>query len=209
MPAKTFVVGKRKQRAKACVSDEDEYVDGTIEGTRRSLRYDSSFGIPQIDVNLFVDHLLPPLKGGINVEGLVSSLKSEGLITSEGKWRQFETDPSKRDEPEHVVFGPLAEICERLRHQASKTTSLEPTFLLAVLPNSAQNPATTYTTRPDAYFILREAEERAQRAMDKETKARWWYDIALTLECKKERGTEDFDEVSCCILMLQCLITWV
>ena len=98
------------------------------------------------------------------------------------------------------MYAPLAEMFERSAYYASKATCLESTFVLDLVPNASAQPSRTGAPRPGGYFILNEAEGRARRAMDKENKTRWWYDIALTAEFKKDGSTEDLEDVSSCYL---------
>ena len=55
-------------------------------------------------------------------------------------------------------------------------------------------------TRPDGYFILKEAEDRARNATSKESRFQWWYDIAFTLECARGTSAKDADDVSLYLL---------
>ncbi|KAL5479079.1 hypothetical protein ACEPAI_2367 [Sanghuangporus weigelae] len=169
-----------------------EYFQATLEEMHCNLRGDVSCNIPQLKLDSFVNNLIPPLKNGIDVDSIIDSLEREGSITS-GGWNAFAIAPARRQESEGIVFAPLAEIFKSIIDLASLQTGLQPTFVLS-LPRRPPQKAHGGRSHPDSYLILREAEERAQHAADKRDKARWWYDIAFTMEFKKKAGLKDRNE---------------
>ncbi|OCB90632.1 hypothetical protein A7U60_g2150 [Sanghuangporus baumii] len=169
-----------------------EYFQATLEEMHCNLRGDVSCNIPQLKLDSFVNNLIPPLKNGIDVDGIIDSLEREGSVIA-GGWNAFAIAPARRRESEGIVFAPLAEIFKSIIDLASLQTGLQPTFVLS-LPRRPPQKAHGGRSHPDSYLILREAEERAQRAEDKRDKARWWYDIAFTMEFKKKASLKDRNE---------------
>ncbi|KAL5520221.1 hypothetical protein ACEPAG_9434 [Sanghuangporus baumii] len=169
-----------------------QYFQATLEEMHCNLRGDLSCNIPQLKLDSFVNNLIPPLKNGIDVDGIIDSLEREGSVIA-GGWNAFAIAPARRRESEGIVFAPLAEIFNSIIDLASLQTGLQPTFVLS-LPRRPPQKVHGGSSHPDSYLILREAEERAQRAADKRDKARWWYDIALTMEFKKKACLKDRNE---------------
>ncbi|KAL5520223.1 hypothetical protein ACEPAG_9436 [Sanghuangporus baumii] len=180
------------------------YENATIEEMRCIVRGDRSYRIPEIEISAFVDNLLPPLQNGVDVESVVSSLKSQGLVTPGSKWKAFEISPSDRGTSEDVAFAPLASICDSAVVSVSKRFGIEPTFMLSLLSDHSSESNASSAMCPGGYFILREAEERARLSTSIGDKLRWWYDIALTTEFKKRESLEErHDNVSRIILNIQ------
>lgn len=173
-----------------------DHFKATIEEKRSYVRGEVRCCIPEISVDSFVKYLLPPLRSGVDVEGAVSCLKRDGLVTPSHQWKVFETPPDKGKESEGMMLAPLADIYRSLTEHASRQANTIPTFTLSLQSNGPVGSHRTKTAVPCGYFILREAEKRAQRATDKRGKVRWWYDIALAMEFKKGKSAEDRDDVS-------------
>ncbi|KAL5525405.1 hypothetical protein ACEPAF_9275 [Sanghuangporus sanghuang] len=169
-----------------------ECFQATLEEMHCNLRGDVSCNIPQLKLDSFVNNLIPPLNNGIDVDGIIDSLEREGSVIA-GGWNAFAIAPARRRESEGIVFAPLAEIFKSIIDLASFQTGLQPTFVLS-LPRRPPQKAHGGRSHPDSYLILREAEERARRAADKQDKARWWYDIAFTMEFEKKASLKDRNE---------------
>ncbi|KAL5525406.1 hypothetical protein ACEPAF_9276 [Sanghuangporus sanghuang] len=62
-------------------TSENKYLSGIPDNMRDCTLKDSGYSVVEIDVDSFVNNLLPPLKDGIDIEKVVNSMKDEGLIT--------------------------------------------------------------------------------------------------------------------------------
>lgn len=184
------------------------YQDGDLDSMRECVMRDVGPGIPELDIDRFIDLLLPSLKDGIDVASIVASLKRETDIfsASDNVLKDFKTSPGCQTATENDVFAPLSTICERICQTAlADLPQLRRSFLLALLPNFAPASERNSSTRPDAiyyrkgkadfiqYAITREKEtkeEKSQRVsiktkMESEGKGIQWYDIAVPWEVKK------------------------
>ncbi|OCB90624.1 hypothetical protein A7U60_g2142 [Sanghuangporus baumii] len=172
----------------------EEHFKATLEDKLSILRGDLSCSIPEIGLDSFLDFLLPPIWDQIDIDGIISLLRSGGLVTTDGKWKAFENAPSRSSESEEVTFAPLAEISKNVVDFASAQTGLEPNFALSLPRHAQPKPQGARKSCPDGYVILHEADERARRATNNARWTRWWYDIALTTEFKKKGGRKDQNE---------------
>ncbi|KAL5525400.1 hypothetical protein ACEPAF_9270 [Sanghuangporus sanghuang] len=172
----------------------EEHFKATLEEKLSILRGDLSCSIPEIGLDSFLDFLLPPIWDQIDIDGIISLLRSGGLVTTDGKWKAFENAPSRSSESEEVTFAPLAEISKNVVDFASAQTGLEPNFALSLPRHAQPKPQGARKSCPDGYVILHEADERARRATNNARWTRWWYDIALTTEFKKKGGRKDQNE---------------
>ena len=175
--------------------EEDEGEDD-IEELIRVVRRKWSYSVPEIDVESFVEFLLPRLQSSIHVDDILSLLKAEGCIGLDDKWTHFGATPSKRPGRTDAVFTPLAEICGRSIYHASNAVGLEPTLTFSLLPAIPPSSCGRCAARPSGYFILKEAEDRARNASDRKDRMRWWHDIALTTEFRKYYTYDELDDVS-------------
>ncbi|KAL5479078.1 hypothetical protein ACEPAI_2366 [Sanghuangporus weigelae] len=166
----------------------------TLEEKRSILRGVVSCSIPEISLESFMNNLLPPLRDGIDIGNVVSSLRTVGQITIEDRWRAFEIAPESASGTEGLVFAPISDIFRKVIEFASSDAHPEPTSILLLSYNASSN-SQKARVHPGGYFILREAEERAHISTEQpERKMRWWYDIALTTEFKKTRNNREQNE---------------
>ena len=177
-----------------------DFHSGILETVRQENLKDVGRSIPEVDVGLFLEHLLPPLKDGVNINSVVSFLMDQGIVipdTHGGKLRDFATDPVNQDDREDNVFASLGPIFDAtIRGAISSGCTAEQTVVLALVPSIAPKSLRGNTNRPDAFFILKEAEDKAKHARREEEKKRWWYDIALSAEFKKGTSVDDRNDVS-------------
>ncbi|KAL5496143.1 hypothetical protein ACEPAH_3060 [Sanghuangporus vaninii] len=169
-----------------------DFLSEGLDSMRDAVLRDFHYAVPEIDPESFVKNILPPLKDGVNIEDIVASLKSGGIITPDGKLKPFETDPCKQKSAEDMVFAPLEDICRQITLLATRTApDVEQVFVLKLLPHVTPKSDRDSTTRPDAYFILKAVEDQIMHAIKKEDKVRWWYDIGPTGEFKKGNSPAD------------------
>ncbi|KAL5520224.1 hypothetical protein ACEPAG_9437 [Sanghuangporus baumii] len=185
---------RRRDLAATKPPKSEEHFKATLEEKLSILRGDLSCSIPEIGLDSFLNFLLPPIRDQIDIGGVISSLRSGGLVTADGKWKAFENAPSRSSESEEVTFAPLAEISKNVVDFATAQTGAEPNFVLSLPRHAQPKPQGARNLCPDGYVILHETDVRAQRATDDARRARWWYDIALTTEFKKKGGRKDQNE---------------
>ncbi|KAL5525388.1 hypothetical protein ACEPAF_9258 [Sanghuangporus sanghuang] len=74
---------------------------------------------PVIETRAFVDHLLPPLRKGVNVKNVKSTLKKRGYIDASSKWKDLWTVSGGKRRKKHDTFAPLVDIFEKATSVAS------------------------------------------------------------------------------------------
>ena len=167
------------------------YWDGTLGEKRMSILRDLGYAIPEEDLNIFFDFLLPPLKG-FNIDAIMSSLRADRTITH-GRWAKFPTAPAKGKSENDVFYG-LEEIFNKIaEHAHSQRTGTEPTCVLRLLPNRVPVSERASTTKPDGYFVLKQADNPSSES---DTVVYRWYDIAVTCEFKLRDTIIARDDVS-------------
>ncbi|KAL5483150.1 hypothetical protein ACEPAI_8379 [Sanghuangporus weigelae] len=169
------------------------YWDGTLGEKRLMLLEELGYAIPEIGVNPFINFILPPLKHGIDVGAIISSLRSNKVIGENGRWTTFPYDPGS-SKNENIVFQPLEDVFTQVVEAASHQVSgLAQTFVLRLLPNDVPQSERASKTRPDGCVVLKEAEDLGQEA---DNIVYRWYDFALTCEFKLRDTDEKRDDVS-------------
>lgn len=213
-----------------------DFLNGDLYERRDELMEDFDYAVPEIGVKDFIEHLLPPLPG-VRVDDIVESLQQKGLVVQSGQdrtrrqnqqkwtWKQYLEFPKGREDH---VFAPLAEIFSDITDCASeKLGRNRRTLLFCMSPHSTPRSERDSSTRPDAYFMLRDVEEATlkeeaieQQKIDEMMKResgerirarkfklpRFWYDIALTLELKKAKSDEMRDDVRISSLPIDILL---
>ncbi|KAI5115744.1 hypothetical protein M0805_002822 [Coniferiporia weirii] len=175
--------------ARARSVDEHAYRNGTLDEKRAAILSDLGQSIPEVDLDFFTNNVLPPLRDGFNVDEIVTSLESEEIIKG-GRWKWFEEDPMRKESTETEAFKPVVDIFESIVRAANgKSHGHEQTLALRMAPNSIPVSERLNRTRPDGYMILKEAEDKFG---SNEKARRSWYDLALTLEVKKD-GTDPLE----------------
>ncbi|KAL5479080.1 hypothetical protein ACEPAI_2368 [Sanghuangporus weigelae] len=144
-------------------TSENKYLSGIPDNMRDCTLKDLGYSVVEIDVDSFVNNLLPPLKDGIDIEKVMNSMKDEGLVTERKRlnrispplqqFTDFLTVPALQKAKEEIVFAPLG-----------------PTVLMCMCPNHAPRSHCASSTRPDAYNILREVEETLRMQEKEEEK---------------------------------------
>lgn len=193
------------------------YQLGNLTSRRTAIAEDVDHSIPEIPLSSFMEHLLPPLKDGINVSRVVASLakRDRTLFTRRRKsFKDFQTVPAQNVACENETFAPLGTICRKVCEHASSIAGEEQTCHLELRPDYAPWSERNSSTRPDAYFMLRSSEwyaniivaaeaeaSNGQSAKSKASKkpkppALSWYDILFPGEVKKNEAQEDQVDVS-------------
>lgn len=191
-------------------------INGTLDERRDAALRNLGYVVPEIPAESFMSSFLPPLKEGIDVNKVLSSLRHDGEITSENVWKHYVKEPKEYDSSkarkgerkhEDKVFEPLEEIFDqavlRARNLAPHA-GLDQTLVMRLLPRSGPVSSRESTSKPDAIGILKEAEDRTKVASN--DRRRWWYDIALSGEFKKTDNLDNRDDVSWLIGSLNTLI---
>ncbi|KAL5520239.1 hypothetical protein ACEPAG_9452 [Sanghuangporus baumii] len=134
------------------------------------------YSIPEISAQNFFDFLLPPLRDGIAVQDVISSLKAEGLFNSfSGLSAPF---ANKREDE---MFAPLADIFNKATFLAALASPcLQQTIQLVLLSNRSRNGGRV----PHAYFSVNNAKDNSTERSGREETLRTfsWADVAFTSE---------------------------
>ncbi|OCB90611.1 hypothetical protein A7U60_g2129 [Sanghuangporus baumii] len=186
------------------------YQLGTLDSRRVAVAEDVDHAIPEIPLESFMEHLLPPLKDGLDVNKVVASLAKQDtkLFTRKGKlFNDFRKEPVHNNACESDVFAPLATICKRICECASEILGEEQTCQLELRPDYTPWSERNSSTRPTAYFVLKALEwyatavaaVKAERSgaepknskQVKKPPSLSWYDILFHGELKKGEMDED------------------
>ncbi|KAL5525386.1 hypothetical protein ACEPAF_9256 [Sanghuangporus sanghuang] len=187
------------------------YQLGTLDSRRVAVAEDVDHAIPEIPLESFMEHLLPPLKDGLDVNKVVASLAKQDtkLFTRKGKlFNDFRKEPVHNNACENDVFAPLATICKRICECASEILGEEQTCQLELRPDYTPWSERNSSTRPDAYFVLKAlewyatavaavkaersgAEPKNSKQAKKKPPSLSWYDILFPGELKKGETDED------------------
>ena len=97
------------------------------------------YAIPEIDALPFVEHLLPPLRAGIDADSVVSSLRRSGVV-ARGRWKAFRRGPSTvKRKTANDVFAPLVDIFNKIANIArTKAPGLKQLFKLTAAPECSE-----------------------------------------------------------------------
>ena len=134
------------------------------------------FVFPVIDVETFVDYLLPPLKAGIDVNLVKSTLKRKGHIGSLGRWKDLWTVSEGRRRKKYDTFAPLFDIFEKATSVASsKAPHLEQALEMVLVPEHVKERLWRNKDSQTAFFSL-----KCKRSGATGGKVASWLDIALT-----------------------------
>ncbi|KAF9078837.1 hypothetical protein BDP27DRAFT_1441205 [Rhodocollybia butyracea] len=112
--------------------------------------------IPEVSVEDFCTHILPPLPEALKRRKLgqvLTTLKHDQKWKDRG-WSAFPQEPAARSEHETVVFRPMADIFRDVVNAGIKHggSALEQTFNIAMQPYAAQDSDLGPGSRPDIIF---------------------------------------------------------
>lgn len=163
------------------------------DSRRKAIVEDTGSEIPEEGMDFFFNNLLPSLPP-LDLSAIIESLKSENIIKDD-KWKWFTTEPKLSTKKETATFSPLADIFNAVTRLAlAQAPGLQQTLVLRLEPDETPGSERKSTTRPDGYFILKEASDPNTTYL--------WYDLAGTAEVNKRDSEKDRDDVSTCILIV-------
>ncbi|KAL5479060.1 hypothetical protein ACEPAI_2348 [Sanghuangporus weigelae] len=123
---------------------------------------------PVIEACTFVDHLLPPLRHGIDVERIVSMLRKKGHVDSTGRWKDFRA--------------------------SAKAPHLEQALEMVLIPERSkdgrENGHRGSISSQTACFVLKDREEQIAGASAEKCTISSWFDIALTAVLRRTSSQE-------------------
>ncbi|KAI5116305.1 hypothetical protein M0805_004646 [Coniferiporia weirii] len=184
---------------KARSVDQSNYRTGTLEERRSAVIDDLGRAIPEIDLQFFLENILPPLRDGFNPTDIVNSLGEGGDIIN-GYWKLFEKEPKNmHGTHEPLAFGLLASLFDTIVQAANKKSyTHSQTLTLCMERNLTPYSEKGSTNRPDGCMVLKDAESTRLS----------WYDLGLTMEVKKldQRGSRD-DNIGKQIFNMQYLMS--
>ncbi|OCB92221.1 hypothetical protein A7U60_g380 [Sanghuangporus baumii] len=79
---------------------------------------------PEIDMNSFINYLLPPLREGTDAKCIRSALSKRGFTGFGGKWKGLWTVSGGKRRKKHDIFAPLVDIFQRATSVAAVSLDL-------------------------------------------------------------------------------------
>ncbi|THH06436.1 hypothetical protein EW146_g9612 [Bondarzewia mesenterica] len=162
-------------------------IHGNLSEGRQAVIEDLGHSVPQVPVQFFIQHILPPLRRGLHghrIDNIIRALKGgpRPAISQKGRWRGFPSDPITSGFTEENTFRPLVQVVEAICTAATRYLGATQRLLDFVHnPNSApHSQQRDNLSRPDGYFILRRRSAETQ-----------WKDIAASAEYKKGYSLDD------------------
>ncbi|KAJ3999941.1 hypothetical protein F5050DRAFT_751652 [Lentinula boryana] len=108
--------------------------------------------VPEVPLDWYFEHLLPPLPAGIDTEEIVASLKESGALT-DNSWAAIVEHPRLDKRHEDEVYSGLEQIFEHIVNAATtQNPELEQQFALKLTPGVNVTSERDSTTKPDGHF---------------------------------------------------------
>ncbi|KIJ07933.1 hypothetical protein PAXINDRAFT_139592 [Paxillus involutus ATCC 200175] len=126
--------------------------------------------------------ILPPLRSGIDIKSIRSSLTASRTLTEDGQWAAFPVTPRNDGREEQAVFEGLQPVFTAIIEEARKTAERSPTVHLV------KNPTKNNSSRPDAYLLMEDKKSVQSQSGDSQDS---WDDIAVSLEFKKDKSRSE------------------
>ncbi|KAL5525380.1 hypothetical protein ACEPAF_9250 [Sanghuangporus sanghuang] len=145
---------------------------------------------PVIEARAFVDHLLPPLKDGVNVRDIRSTLKKRGYVDSSGRWKGLWTMSGSKRRKKYDVFAPLLDIFEKAASVAAMKTSRLNQILEMVLLPERSNGRRRSASSQNACFAYKRRGVRSVAASTEKCTISSWSQIALAASFKRTSSEE-------------------
>ena len=150
------------------------------------------FVFPVVDVKTFVEYLLPPLKAGIDLNLVKSTLKKGGSIDSRGRWKELWSVPEGSRRKRYDTFAPLLDIFEKATSVASaKTPHLEQVLEMVLIPEKVKERDWKNKSSQIACFSFRSGQSR--KVCGREAS---WLNIALTASFNRTANDASRKQVS-------------
>ncbi|KAJ3743581.1 hypothetical protein DFH05DRAFT_1619103 [Lentinula detonsa] len=109
--------------------------------------------VPEVPLDWYFEHLLPPLPAGIDTEEIVTSLKESGAL-SNNSWAAIVEHPRLDKRHEDEVYSGLEQIFEHIVNAATtQNPELEQQFVLKLTPGVNVTSERDSTTKPDGHFM--------------------------------------------------------
>ncbi|KAJ3999942.1 hypothetical protein F5050DRAFT_751632 [Lentinula boryana] len=130
--------------------------------------------VPEVPLDWYFEHLLPPLPAGIDTEEIVASLKESGALT-DNSWAAIVEHPRLDKRHEDEVYGGLEQIFEHIVNAATtQNPELEQQFALKLTPGVNATSERDSTTKPDGHFMSLAEAARLAHADEKPTIYNVW-----------------------------------
>ena len=127
--------------------------------------------IPEIDATSFLNSFLPPLKDGIILEDVFSTLEAECLLDSSGSWTHGTTFWREKE------FISLKNLFKRSVSIARQNSSALGQTIDLMIPD-ASLPSQSLQQR-SSYFVLRGTEKRVASKHSTNRNTNSWFDVAV------------------------------
>ena len=175
--------------------------------TREAVVEDVGKAVPQVPIQWFMDHIMPPLPSNLDLSAVVQQLKTMGTIGSD-TWNGFSVPPAQRQEHEDHVFGALETVAHAIGEAAKvlvPPTILEPTVVFRCRPrDTPRSLRRNNDSRPDGFGLY--VKHRSYLA---DQKPIFWETIVAPWEVKKRKGIDDINDVSVDMLFVSWLAPYM
>ncbi|EED84056.1 predicted protein [Postia placenta Mad-698-R] len=151
---------------------------------RRAMMQELGRTIPEVEIDFFQTHFLPPLPAGVDIDQVVRELR-EGDHIKGNHCAKFPEDPKNSSQCEDSCFKPLTDVATAIAKVASTMSRKKQLFEFAQNPTNAPKSKTRMSkSRPDGCFIRKSGPRGRFR----------WMDIALSAQFKKVENAKTQDD---------------
>ncbi|KAJ3995073.1 hypothetical protein F5050DRAFT_1830616 [Lentinula boryana] len=163
-------------------SDSSKYRLGGTNAKRDVVMSELNRQVPEVPLDWYFEHLLPPLPDGVDTERILSSLKQSQVI-EDNKWSFIPQHPCQDKRHEDLVYAGLEMIfAEIITAAKAQNHDLVQEFALKLTPRARVVSERNSTTKPDGHFMSLEDAARLDREGEKPSV----YEVWDSHEFKKE-----------------------
>ncbi|KAL5525362.1 hypothetical protein ACEPAF_9232 [Sanghuangporus sanghuang] len=144
---------------------------------------------PEIDMNSFINYLLPPLREGTDAKCIRSALSKRGFTGFGGKWKGLWTVSGGKRRKKHDTFVPLVDIFQRATSVAAAKIPHLKQMMDMVLLSSPEKHDRCVSSQ-DACFLLKDRENITTTRNTGHHTINSWDDMALTVSFRRISSDE-------------------
>jgi hypothetical protein len=129
-------------------------VNPTLAQSRSYVLQDLQGQVPEVEINWFLDNVLPPLNPRINLDKTYERLLKSGDIHADGHWSLWTKYPvSAAKGPENKLYQPFEKLASRIRTQ-SKIQEIQASAQFVCIPDRGPESTTrANASRPDCAAV--------------------------------------------------------
>ncbi|KJA23921.1 hypothetical protein HYPSUDRAFT_86460 [Hypholoma sublateritium FD-334 SS-4] len=188
------------------LSSSGVFIYGDLDEQKAAVIQALGNQIPEVDLEFMLSNILPI--SSVDQQGTLDALKAQGHWSENSGWQEFGGVPPKKTVGrEPLVFARMRAINTQILANAKFSTGFIPlrTLELRDSPDSAPESDTDVATRPDACGLLETfipIHTNSWQKPDSPSSSRLlhWFDIAYSLEYKKDDSIEKSNDNTAKIL---------